>query len=89
MRRLSCFMDGIYLLRAAAAWFCLARCGPSAQPPVGVQLKTDVFKDVVVAAFIAERKIGYFNNGHGHASYTKKWLRETAPTAKNAHHTRR
>lgn len=59
------------------------------QPPVGVQLKTDVFKDVVVAAFIAERKIGYFNNGHGHAFYTKKWLRETAPTAKNAHHTRR
>ena len=50
---------------------------------------TDVFKDVVVAAFIAERKVGYFNNGHGHASYTKKWLRETAPTAKNAHHTRR
>ena len=59
------------------------------QPPVGVQLKTDVFKNVVVAAFIAERKIGYFDNGHGHASYTKKWLRETAPTAKNAHHTRR
>ena len=86
MRRLSCFMDGIYFLRAAAAWFPLR---PVSQPPVGVQLKTDVFKDVVVAAFIAERKIGYFHNGHGHASYTKKWLRETAPTAKNAHPTRR
>lgn len=85
MRRLSCFMDGIYFLRAAAAWFPLRPVSPSRQSVSS--WKTDVFKDVVVAAFIAERKIGYFHNGHGHASYTKKWLRETAPTAKNAHPT--
>ena len=55
------------------------------QPPVGVELKADVFKDVVVAALVAEREVGYFNNGHGHASYTKKWLRETISAAISAH----
>ena len=62
--------------------FAAAVAADQSQPPVGVQLKADVFKDVVIAAVIAERKVSYLNNGHGHASDHKKWLRETDPTAK-------
>ena len=54
------------------------------QPPVGVDLEADVFKNVVAAALVAEGQVGYLNQGHGYASYSKNGCGKRFPQP-NAH----
>ena len=51
---------------------------------IGVDLEADVFKNVVAAALVAEGQVGYLNQGHGYASYSKNGCGKRFPQP-NAH----